>query len=174
MFVQNEAGTVANANSYVTVDEFKAYHDMRGNAYTADNTEGDTEIEQALVRAFDYMERTYRSLFIGTKLTNTEAQTTEWPREDAVGRDGVEYEGIPRILKEAQSEYALRALSGDLLADTRASGQQVLSARSVSVEGISKSETYSGSRTQEPSYPLADLLLTPLLKGAGGTTLIRG
>src|SRR5258707_15434138 len=60
--VQNDAGTVALANAYVTLLEFKQYHDNVGNIYSNYN---DAQIQTAIVRATFYLDQ--RFTFPGRK-----------------------------------------------------------------------------------------------------------
>jgi len=101
--VQNDTGTQADANSYVTVAEFQAYWTARGVDYTA---KSDPEIEAYLIPALTYLDS--RFVWAGYK-TNGRDQTTEFPREelyDCSGETPVLVEGVPREAKEAQNEYA--------------------------------------------------------------------
>lgn len=72
-----EDGTgVATANSYVTADEFVAFHTDRGNTTLA---EADTDqIEAALVKGADYLQQKFRLLWNGAR--SFEQQRLDWPR----------------------------------------------------------------------------------------------
>lgn len=151
--VQNDAGSVAGANAYVTVAEFTAYHGDRGNVIVGTNT----ELEQAIVRATDYLDRRFR--FVGYK--PTASQTTSWPRVGAEDRDGLIRTGIPREIREVTSEYAIRALDAPLEPDpvVGVAGYGITS-KSESVGPISESTTYDAGVTFDVmSYPGADRLL---------------
>ena len=104
-----EDGTgVAGANSYMTDVELKAYHADRGNSITA----GGGALQQALVRATDYLETKYGHRFKGTQ--EHLAQPLSFPRTDLYDRRGDAVTGIPDKLKAALAEYALRAIDGEL------------------------------------------------------------
>lgn len=149
--VQDETGLVADANAYVSVLEFKAYHDDRGGDYSAFT---DTQIEQAIVRATDYVDS--RFAFIGRRRNDTNpAQATEWPRVGV----SPQFDGIPAEVKEATSEYALRALQASLLPDPDQDGTgQRLQSKSVQAGSVSVSKTYFAGGAL-PTYPQADLKL---------------
>lgn len=103
LFIQNDEGTEANANSYSTVIEFKDYWTARGVDYT---TKTDPEIEAYLIPALSYLDGRFK--YAGYK-SNGRDQTTEFPREelyDCSGDSPVLVEGVPREAKEAQNEYA--------------------------------------------------------------------
>lgn len=100
LIVQNDDGTVENANAYIDVAFFKSYHDLRGNDYPDD----DSEIESAIIRGTDYVDIRYK--YSGYK-TNSR-QSTQFPR---MGRP------IGKYVKEATAEYAIRALDFDIAPD---------------------------------------------------------
>lgn len=182
--VQDDTGTVANANAYIDVAAFKAYHDDRGNTYGTD----DTKIEQAIVKATDYLDSRFR--FIGVKLASP--QTTQWPRQagtsvflpwadiNFVGPDvsfsgpttvvlltdtqGNAITGIPQAVKDATAEYALRALTAVLFQDAPAPvGGRMIASHKVTVDVISEETVYAPSQGtgqfQMPAYPAADMKL---------------
>lgn len=82
--VQVDAGTTALANAYITLAEFKQYHDNAGNDYSAYI---DAKIQLAIVRATFYLDN--RFTFPGRKTVVvdpaasppvTVEQPTQWPR----------------------------------------------------------------------------------------------
>jgi hypothetical protein len=103
LLVQNDTGTVANANSYVTVQEFKDYWAARGVDYSA---LADSAIEALLIPACSYLDTRFK--FAGYKLAGRD-QTTQFPRSelyDCSGEYPVLVAGVPREVKEAQIEYS--------------------------------------------------------------------
>ena len=74
--IQNDTGTQANANSYVSVQEFRDYWTARGVDYTAKT---DPEIEAYLIPALSYLDSRY--IYDRYKLNGRE-QTTEFPRAE--------------------------------------------------------------------------------------------
>jgi len=87
---------VSGANTYVGVDNFKAWADDRNITYTND----DLVIEHKIFRAMDYFESLH---FLGLK--SDENQALQWPR-DQVYIDGyaVESDEIPNEVKVALYE----------------------------------------------------------------------
>lgn len=172
MIVQNDDGLIANANSYLTVAEFVAYHEAGGNT-TAAEADQDA-IEFALVKATRFVDARFR--FVGQKL-NGRDQTTQWPRIGAYDRDRDPIDGIPRELKEAVSEYAARIVAGtDLLPDPEqtANGAAIQS-KAEKVGPIEESVTYAqGARYELPRYPLADNMLRSAGLVVSGGDLRRG
>lgn len=168
--VQDNNGSVAGANAYITVQQFKNYHADRG----ADTSAFDDEaIEAAIIRATDYLDQRFN--FVGKKRLGRD-QTTEWPRSDAWDRDRYYINDIPPEVKEACAEYALRALAAELNPDPErnASGVAVLS-KSEAVGPISESVTFvGGAMFQMPKYPAADQKLVRAGLVRSGGTLLRG
>ena len=168
--VQDNNGSVAGANAYISVEEFKDYHEDRG----TDTSDFDDEaIEKAIVRATDYLDQRFN--FVGKKRLGRD-QTTEWPRTDAWDRDRYYINDIPPEVKEACCEYALRALAAELNPDPErnASGVAVLS-KSEAVGPISESVTFVGGAVfQMPKYPAADQKLVRAGLVRSGGTLLRG
>lgn len=172
LIVQDNTGSVAGANAYITVAEFNAYHDDRGGDYSGAAAD-DEAIEAAIVRATDYLDQ--RFTFVGKKRRGRD-QTTEWPRSDARDRDQHYVNDIPPEVKEACAEYALRALAAELNPDPErnASGVAVLS-KSEAVGPISESVTFVGGAVfQMPKYPAADQKLVRAGLVRSGGTLLRG
>lgn len=166
--VQDNNGSVANANAYISLAEFQEYHADRGNSLAAYN---DAAQQAAIIRATDYLDQRFR--FVGEKRQGR-LQTTQWPREDVDDVDGYTVTGIPPEVKEATAEYALRALTAALAPDpTRdASGVPILS-KSESVGPVSESTTFAaGAVFRMPRYPDADQKLVKAgLVCAGGISL---
>ena len=180
--VQSDAGDVQDANAYCDVAFFKGHHDDRGVGYGSAN---DAAIERALILATDYVDMRWRTRFRGQRKSS--AQNTEWPRSEAFDDLGSTLEGIPRRLKQAVAEYALRALTTKLLVDAPRS---VLPDGSVQAAGtviettskvgpIEETVKYGdaiggagGTSTVDglllPAIPSADLMVETLLKGSGG------
>lgn len=150
-----EDGTgVADAQSYIDVAFADAYFAARG---VAAWTGADAVKEQAIIRAMDYVETRWR--WLGAQQF-PETQALAWPRLYLYD-DGTAVEGIPVKLQRAVAEYALRALSGALIADptTDASGQVVTSKRS-KVGPIEEETAFlAGSQQLIKPYPAADMLV---------------
>lgn len=170
--VQDNSGTVAGANAYVTVAYFKAYHDARGNDYSAASS--DQLIEKAIIKATDYLDQRFR--FRGQRANSQNTQATAWPRLDAVDDDDNWINGVPEAVKKACCEYALRAIAATLNPDPT-SDDYGRSVRRVSktVGPISKEVEYDNSSILSlPKYPAADRLLVAAGLLVNGTTLARG
>lgn len=166
--VQDDVGGEAEANAYIDVAAFKAYHDDRGNSY---GSASDGDIEKAIVKATDYIDRRFR--FVGQRLSAY--QSTQWPRLDAFDDDDLLVSGLPQVLKFATAEYALRALSASLAPDPDRDGSgQTVQSRAQAVGPISESVTFApGAGYTLPAYPLADRLLSSRGLVRSGRTTVR-
>jgi len=160
--VQDDDGSIAGANAYLTVAEFKAYHADRGNDLSS---YGDVDIQRAIVKATDYMD--HRFQFVGYQANDD--QRTMWPRVDAFDEDDHLVEGIPDRVKEACAEYAFVALASTLNpTPTRDATGRDVQAKSSTVGPISESVTYAaGASFASPKYPAADARLSGLVVAAG-------
>lgn len=150
--LQTDAGNVPGANAYIDAAYFKSYHKDRGNDYTA----GTSEIQQAIVRASDYLD--YRFAYVGERLRST--QTTEWPRNGAIDADRESVNGIPEEMKEACAEYAFLDLSGTTLmpTPTRDTSGRAVKSQTKKVGPITKTVEFAGggSNLSLPEIPVAD------------------
>jgi len=106
--VQNDSGSIADANAYIDVAFFTAYHTDRNVASVADGDfDADPDIQGAIVKASDYLDSRYN--YIGSRRVRT--QPMEWPRWDAIDKDDYTVNGIPQEIKEACAELALAELN---------------------------------------------------------------
>ena len=105
-----EDGTgLTGANSYASVAYADDYHDGRGNTSWTDDSVVDSDKQDALVRATDYVEKRFGSKFRGWRGSST--QSLQWPRIDAEDDAGYLLSEIPDKLRQAVAEYALRSIS---------------------------------------------------------------
>lgn len=151
---------LADAESYVSVAEFKAYAALVGYDYTTP-AYTDTQIEQALRRATIWLDARYRSAFQGEWTVSTQA--LEWPRAGVVyRREGVDAYSIPDKLKNALCEAAWRELADHGTLSTDQSGDQIKRDR----VGDTETEFRAGAVNARPWLPVIDDLLAGLLKGS--------
>lgn len=178
--LQDDTGGVADANAYVDVVYFKEYHDDRGRTdeYGAAT---DGQIQAAIVAATAYLDGRFE--FIGWR-QNLGSQTTAWPRYNAVDNDFAYVNGIPREVKDATCEYAMRALPGvvstptanTLLPDPEVSEtgarieEEILKAGPVEIA----TRYAAGGLYVMPPYPYADMILRKRGLVLSGRTLTRG
>lgn len=172
LIVQDDTGTVEGANGYISVADFKAYHDARGAVYSDYE---DAAIESGIIRATDYLDS--RFTFVGRRL-NGRDQSTEWPRSGAKDRDGYPVTGLPPEVLDACAEYAIRALATDLNPDPeRDDYGRIIASTSVKVGPISESASYAdGAPFSLPAYPAADrkLMAVGLVRSGNQVPMVRG
>jgi hypothetical protein len=104
------------AESYITVAQFKTYADGRGYDYS---TVADSFIEQKLRLASGYIDSQFR--FKGNRKTPTQA--LEFPRLNLIDWSGYDIQGLPKRLKDACAELAFKALTADLYVDQNRGGK---------------------------------------------------
>lgn len=177
--LQNDQGTVAGANAYIDVVYFKGYHDDRGRA-DAYGAATDTQIQAAIVQATWYLDGRFQ--FIGWRQQSD--QSTQWPRYDALDNDYQYVNGVPREVKDATAEYALRALPGIVATPTsntllpdpaRSETGAVVQESKQKVGPIEEVVRYSGGGAYSmPPYPYADMILKKRGLVVAGGTFVRG
>lgn len=161
-----EDGTiVANANSYVTLADARAYALARGVVLDAD----DAVVESQLVKAIDYL-ALYRAQWQGLPVSPG-VQTMAWPRTGVVIDElAFPEDDIPVELKEAQMQLAMEVHAGRVLmpsSDGRVVKREKLDV--IEREFMTGSDN-SKTGLPSPRFPQVDALLAPLLKlpGIGG------
>lgn len=157
-----EDGTgLATAESFISVADTDTRHTNLGNTAWTGTTAAK---EQALRRATEYMQQVYRSRWKGNRHTTTQALS--WPRNSVVVDDFVVIESnvVPVEVKNACADLALKSLSETLAPDLT---------RAVVREKVGPIETeFDRGSPQAKRYRAIDLMLAPLLKGAGATALL--
>lgn len=175
-----EDGTgVAGANAYGAVSLITSYLTDRGREAESgwNGLSAEVQQEQA-VRAADAIEKLYANRWQGVRATST--QGLAWPRSGVVV-DGIELaeDAIPSLLIQAWAEYTIRAIGSTLIPDPPSDLQGLgpLASKSRTIQGaVVRSFSWhppqrSGAGgvvepSQIPSYPEADLLIQPLLRGS--------
>lgn len=199
--VETGAG-LANANAYVSVQEFIDFFTDRGDAVA--DTDSDL-IQAAIIRATDYIDKRFGPVFKGEK--EDEENGLEWPRLNAVYKSGdvIPSDVIPVLLKKATYEYAKIAISMALLPVPTpnfnpldpATGQTTVNQggsviRTREVVGPIEDEKWFSTETWRlesqraagvysnisssynlPEYPVADEWLRQLIRSGQGTSLSR-
>lgn len=206
---QSHVFEIDGANAYISVAEFTKYHLARGNAVPVGATA--QTIQAAIVQGTDYLDQKYRfsgikllqsigasildanSSFLESWLTpyalngvsyltpTTTKQSTEWPRQGCVDFNGDTVNGIPKAVKAACAELAIRVLNGVALQPDYDPG--LVGAGGV-VSSVTKKvgplETVTAYDTKLglgffASFPIVDRMLAKagLLNSGGGRTVIR-
>jgi hypothetical protein len=168
--VETGAG-VSGANSYITVLQFQDHHGDRGtdvSGYTS------TQIEQAAVRATDYIDKRFGAKFRGYK--ESKSQGLEWPRLSAFDNDDFLLDDVPDQLTKAACEYTLIALQlGPLLPLPARPFSTIDPATGEVVDGASgqvlKKEEEVGPLRTSVEYADTSNLLTRKKPGGSSSTL---
>ncbi len=107
-FTVEDGSRPAGANAYITTAFFDSFHTDRGRPAAVAIADG---VKKAcIIRASDYIDKRFGRRFRGTR--STHQQEMEWPRLGAVDDSGyvlATVDEIPRRLKQACAEYAMRA-----------------------------------------------------------------
>lgn len=209
--IGEESTVIANspANAYIDLVYFAQYHSSRGNAIPAGKT--DDNIRTAIVKSTDYLDQRYRysgvkrlqnigsavidanSIFLETWLTPyaingvsyltpmTTTQSTEWPRQGVVDFNGDTVNGVPKAIKAACAELAIRVLNGT---DLQPDYDPALVGAGGIVKSITKKvgplETHVEWDTRQglgffATFPIVTRMLSKagILLVGGGRTVIR-
>jgi hypothetical protein len=158
-----EDGTgLANAESYVSVADFKAFCDGMGYSYAF--IESDTDLEIALRKATAYVDGKFR--YKGTRLLAS--QMLEFPRSGCVDWSGFEATGVPARVKRATSELAFKSFKVTLNDDLDRGGM----VKSESVGPISV--TYVDGAPAGKVFMQAKNYLDPYIRDPGGFDMHTG
>lgn len=149
--VENGTG-LTNADSYVSLADFKAYCDGRGYSYAGIT---DTVLEQKLRLATDYVDTIFR--YKGVRLLNGQAR--EFPRSTLIDDSGYEVTGLPARVVRATNELAFKGITEDLYVDLDRGGRVT----SESVGPISVS--YAADAPAGKTFRFAENLLKPYIRG---------
>lgn len=164
MLIVETGSGASDSQSYASVADADVYHAARGRTLWA--TMSETERENALIRATDYMGQTYRARWKGCRVNSTQA--LDWPRYGvSVDNFAVASNVVPAEVTKACMELALIAAAGDLLAPQ---GPQVKSEKVGPLEVV-----YADGARQATRYPAVEGILQPLFKAGGGSiSVVRG
>lgn len=156
MIVEDGSG-VTDANSYVTVAEYRAYATPRGVSLPV----SDTEVETQLILATDYLEA---QCWKG--IAAYDGQGLALPRDEVyIGGSLIASDMIPNKIKFAQMQLAIQVNNGVDLMPTVVGGSA-----SVVREKVGPLETeYASSLTvgTQPYFRSINALLNPYLCGLG-------
>lgn len=157
---------LADANSYVSVEQFNAY---RQGLYGASASETPELVEAALRRATMYVDLRYVDKWIGYRTTGR-VQALAWPRtiNNRAYREFIGIDEIPREIIQATCEAAIRELASpnSLMPDYNPSERIVR-------ERVGPIETeYAKSGSSLPQVPLIDNLLRSLVSASAGSMTV--
>lgn len=147
MLVVEDGTGLANAESYLSVDDANAYHAKFGNAAWGGEIPA---LEAALRRSTQYIDSAYQ--FRGCKLTSTQA--LQWPRDArTMACWGLTWPVAK--LQQACAELAVRALSDSLYSDQP---DAAVKSESVGPISVTYADAMNGGQVR---YAIVDDLLSP-------------
>ena len=153
MIVEDGTGK-SDAESYVSLADANAYHEVHGNSSWA--ALSDEAKEAALRYATRWLDGKYR--WRGAVLNGEQA--LGWPREDATDDEGRTLEGVPNRVKAAANEMALAHVEQPV---NETVGARVVREK-VDVIEVQYADQ-SGNEGQR--YPIVDALLRGLARRTG-------
>jgi hypothetical protein len=200
---------IDGANAYIDPTFLKTYHASRGNIIPASATT--LVMQAAIVKGTDYLDQRYRysgvkrlqavgvsimdanATFLEAWLSpyalsgvsyltpSTSKQSTEWPRQGVTDFNGDTVNGIPKAIKAACAELAIRVLNGTNLQPdydpSLVGAGGVVTSVTKKVGPLEKSITYDAKFGLGffASFPIVDRMLSKagLLSSGGGRTVIR-
>lgn len=164
LVVETGSGS-STAESYLSVADADIYWTNRGSPTTWDSATT-AEKEQALRIGTQYLDAKYHLRWLGSR--SNEDQALDWPRSNVEDRDGywIDSDSIPQALKNALAEAAYRHLleTNGLMPDVGTPG---ITQESVTVGPISKSTSYSGTKSGLKRFSLVEALLKGLITATG-------
>lgn len=160
-FVTEDGTGLVNATAYISVAFFKSYWSDVGVSFA----QSDPVLQAAIVNATRYIETRYAGKFKGEQI-NPGVQALSWGRKCVYDVEGcVLLPAMPSRLLAATAEYANRALAAPLAPDPTVAGNVADSTEQVGP--IVEKLTFFGPTPLFQPYPLADYLLSTLLRAAG-------
>lgn len=159
----------AEAESYVSVADFKVYCDKRGLSYAG---KSDDLIEQALRRATQWVDATYGDRFCGVRVHV--AQALVLPQAGLVDRQGyyIASDAVPRQVVSATAEAGFRELQSPQSLSPDVTPGKVK--KRVRVEGAVEVEYAVGAADaagQAPVISVVNGILAPLFRA---TSVLSG
>lgn len=161
--IVEDGSCVPNAESYAAVDDADQYFALRGMSAWASLTTD--QKEQALRRATDFMVARFRSSWSGCKVKFD--QELDWPRASVVidHTSLVPLDTVPKDIKRACMELALKAAAGPLVEDAT---QKVIQ------ETVGPITTkYDVNSPTTIRYSQVDMMLAPYLRAGGNSAMVK-
>lgn len=167
-FIVEDATGLTDAESYISVDDFKAYHKNRGNSITL----GGTEIEQKLRLAAEYIDIRWGKYVPGLPIA--EDQALRFPTDYFI----TDPASLPKALIRANAEYGFFAFSNDLFIDNNRTNGPGIKLLKEKVGPIETETEWSGSGAGAvgAKYPIvtkADALMRQITIGSDQGGVIR-
>ena len=173
LIVENGTG-IADANSYITLEEANAYHILYNNLDWAGS---DEELEQALILGTRSVDLLYGPKFMSYKRLSISPLL--FPRYSFYDNNFqlIDQTTIPKCLKYAVCQLALMQLLGEDILPVQSADSNIKLGRIKIGEIEIENEYQSNKKISEtfPGFNQIDLLLQPILKkkSRSSTSLVR-
>lgn len=153
--IVEDGSIVANANSYVTVQEIKAYAELRG----FDLACTQAAIEKLAILAIDYLQNNnYKGSLVST------SQALDWPRQCVyINNELFPKDEIPSQLKNAQIELAIAQYKTNVMNDGTVSDDNIKSEKT----DILETQYFEGGKSNTFSSERVNSYLRHLVKPLG-------
>lgn len=155
MFIVEDGTGLSNSNSYCSVQDFLDYWSARGIAH---DSLDESKIEQALVQATQYIDKSYR--YIGQRPSLEQA--LNWPRFYAYSPDGFMYSGLPNEIVYATCEAASLVIND---VELFASAESGITSKTENVGPVQTTYHYAKEQTGRIVYQAVIVYLRDLIKG---------
>lgn len=154
-----------NSNSYVSIEEFQAYSADRLETLPTE----EASLQALLIRAMEYLE----SIDDYKGVRKTATQALKWPRR-GVFVDGfpASADKIPTLLKRAQMQLGIEAMSFDLMPSTDGFAVASEKVDVIAVEYATGGRLSGSTKPTAPTFPKVDALLKDLRANLGAS--LRG
>lgn len=167
--VVEDGSGLENANTYISLEDADTYFDNRNNQVWS--AFEDATKSQALFDAAIALDALYFDRYLSHRIFNND-QALEWPRQTFWALNYRRYDQgtIPKPLKDAQCEIALKALQGLEIYPEERTDIHVTS-ESVKVGEISTSKSYkrpAGDVAKFEDWRKIELILKPIIKPRSG------
>lgn len=157
-----EDGTgLSNADALIALADVDTYHTNLGNStWTGDNADK----EAAIRRASLYLTNSYT--WAGNKI-NAREQALAWPRAGVIDGDGygVASDAVPKEIKDACSELALRELVTPSSLTPDVTPSEAVKREKVGDLEVEYSNPATNASTATPIISIVNDLVGPFLKG---------
>lgn len=161
-FVVEDGTGLSNSNAYISLAQANEYFTDR---LRTEWVGTDQKKQAAIIAASDYVDIHWERKLKYGRLTTTQAKAFPWAYTNS---DNTPTNPMPVELIQATCEYALRALSAQLLNDDElSSGGSVIRRRRERLIQLEEEEHLETKPSMYINYPAADRLMIRLCKQAG-------
>lgn len=171
VLVVETGAAMADADAFVSLEDFKAHCDKRGYTYGDD----DNLIDQAIVRATAFISESYswQGWRVKSRNSSDGAQALSWPRYDVIDEDGytVPADTVPIEIVKATIEVARKELAvPEVMTPSYTPSEQVKREKFDKIE-FEYAVGVGGAESVRPVLLFVRDLIGPFLSAGGGSSL---